>query len=148
MSGGRLNLVKLCVGADGVEDQIEWTAMRLEERRRAGLPLSSRHVTRMWPRRADEILGGGSLYWVFKGLILARQTIEDFEPTDLGDGIRRCGIVMRPEVVRTEARPRRPFQGWRYLSEEDAPGDLAAGSDAGEAMPAELLRALGDFGVM
>jgi hypothetical protein len=148
MSGGRLNLVKLCVGAERVEDQIEWTAQRLAERRRAGLRLSSRHVTRMWPRRAEEILGGGSLYWVFKGLILARQTIEKFEPVDRGDGIRRCGIVMRPEVVRTEARPRRPFQGWRYLSDADAPPDLAAGADTAAELPADLRRALGDLGVV
>jgi hypothetical protein len=148
MSGGRLNLVKLCVGAEGVEDLIGWVEARAEERRRAGLSYTSRHVTRMWPRRAEEILGGGSLYWVFKGWVLARQTIEDFEPVDLGDGIRRCGIVMRPEVVLTEARPRRPFQGWRYLTEKDASPDLAAGADAAAEMPAELRRALGDLGVI
>ncbi len=148
MSGGRLNLVKLCVGADGVEDQVEWTRRRLEERRRRGERLESLHVTRMWPRRSEEILGGGSLYWVFKGLVLARQEILAFEPVDRGDGIRRCGIVMAPVVVRTEARPRRPFQGWRYFDEADAPPDLVAGADAAADLPAELRRALGDLGVV
>lgn len=148
MSGGRLNLLKLCVGAERVEDLIEWQAARLREREAAGLPPFARHVTRMWPRRAEEILGGGSLYWVFKGLILARQTIEAFEPVDLGDGVERCGILMRPEVVLTVARPKRPFQGWRYLAEADAPPDLAEGADADAELPPELRRALGDLGVL
>ena len=84
----------------------------------------------MWPKRADELLAGGSLYWVFHGLVLARQRILGLEPRRGGDGIERCAIRLDPEVVRTLPQPRRPFQGWRYLRPEDAPRDLVAG-DAG-----------------
>ena len=99
-----LNLVKLCVGAEGVEDLFAWQA----ERRAVepgGLP---RHVTRMWPRREAEILAGGSLFWVFRGVILARQRIVALEPVEGADGIRRCAIVLDPEIVRTRPAPRRP----------------------------------------
>ena len=86
-----LNLIKLCVGAEAVEDLTDW-----QKNPRAkgpdGLP---RHVTRMWPKRAEEVLAGGSLYWVFKGVILARQRILRFDEVDRGDGIARCGIEIK-----------------------------------------------------
>ncbi|NBX42044.1 MAG: DUF1489 family protein [Rhodobacteraceae bacterium] len=106
-----INLVKLCVGAEEVQDLLDW-----QKNPRAlgpsGLP---RHVTRMWPKREAEILAGGSLYWVFKGLILCRQKILALEEVDRGDGIRRCGIVLEQDVTRVTPTPKRPFQGWRYL---------------------------------
>jgi len=120
-----LHLVKLCVGAEGVDDLIAWQRGRSAKRRAAGLDPRPRHVTRMWPRRADELLQGGSLYWVFRGAILARQGIEDLQEVTGEDGIRRCAIVLAPQVTLVEARPRRPFQGWRYLAAKDAPPDLA-----------------------
>lgn len=136
-----LHLVKLCVGADGVEDLAAWQAQRAA----AGeSPL--RHVTRMWPRRAEELLGGGSLYWVFKGFVLARQRILSLEPHDDGDGIERCAIALAPEIVRTQAQPRRPFQGWRYLSADDAPPDVGANHDGADLPPA-LQKALSEIGV-
>ena len=70
----------------------------------------------MWPKRADELLNGGSLYWVFKGMILARQTVLRLEEVPGEDGITRCGIVLGKDIIRTEPVPRRPFQGWRYLA--------------------------------
>jgi hypothetical protein len=94
-----------------VEDLTDWQATA-RAKGPDGLP---RHVTRMWPKRADEVLNGGSLYWVFKGLVLCRQRILRLDEVDRGDGITRCGIVLDPEVVRVTATPRRPFQGWRYL---------------------------------
>lgn len=119
----KLHLLKLCVGADTVEDLLDWQAQRLAEA--PARPLA--HVTRMWPRREAELLDGGSIYWVFKGLVLARQRILGLEPREGADGLRRCALLLDPAVVRTEAQPRRPFQGWRYLRPEDAPGDLGAG---------------------
>lgn len=137
-----LNLVKLCVGAEGVQDLIDW-----QRNPRAkgpdGLP---RHVTRMWPKRDAELLGGGSLYWVFKGLILARQRILRLDEVDRGDGVRRCGIVLHPDVIRTEAVPKRPFQGWRYLERSAAPRDLPRGK-ANEDLPPKLMAALAEIGV-
>ncbi|WP_085868842.1 DUF1489 family protein [Pseudoruegeria aquimaris] len=139
-----VNLVKLCVGADAVEDLEAWQAAR-----RAGDPGHVlRHVTRMWPKREAELLAGGSLYWVFKGVILARQRILRLDEVIGEDGIRRCGIVLDPEIVRTAAAPRRPFQGWRYLAPADSPPDLPAGRPREEALPAELSAALAEIGVL
>ena len=84
-----LNLVKLCVGEASIEDLAGWQARRMAERRAAGLDPRPRHVTRMWPRRAEEILGGGSLYWVIQGYVAVRQVIEAFDEVRGEDGIRR-----------------------------------------------------------
>lgn len=80
-------------------------------------------MTRMTPARREEVENGGSLYWVIAGAIQCRSEIVSLETVDGDDGIRRCAIVMSPEIVRTAAAPRRPFQGWRYLKPEDAPRD-------------------------
>lgn len=137
-----LHLIKLCVGAEKVEDLTDWqTSARAKGA--DGLP---RHVTRMWPKRADELLDGGSIYWVFKGLVLARQRIVRLDEVDRGDGIRRCGIVMDPIVYRTETVPKRPFQGWRYLPGSDAPRDLSI-DRANEDLPPVLMAALAEIGV-
>ena len=128
-----LHLLKLCVGADGVEDLVAWQAERIAEARRGGRGPRPFHVTRMWPRRRGGAARGGSLYWVFKGMVLARQRILGLEPRRGEDGIERCAIRLDPEVVRTVPQPRRPFQGWRYLRAEDAPRDLIG---AGAERPA------------
>jgi hypothetical protein len=139
-----INLVKICVGAEAVEDLLDWQKTRRAQNAE-GRP---RHVTRMWPRRADALLNGGSLYWVFKGLILCRQPVVALEEVLREDGILRCGLVLDPAVVRVAPAPRRPFQGWRYLAPEDAPPDLRAGREAEPALPAELDRALAEIGVL
>ena len=120
----RLHLIKLCVGIDSVEGLIAWRARAKAKSRAEGRVAASEHVTRMWPKRADEILDGGSLFWVIKGLVLVRQRITGFTERTGQDGIRRCAIGFDPELVRTVPQPRRPFQGWRYLRPEDAPRDL------------------------
>ncbi len=138
-----LNILKLCVGADSVDDLLDW-------QRTHPSPFTTgerRHVTRMWPKREAEILAGGSLYWVIKGVILCRQRIVRLEEVDRGDGIRRCGIVMDPEIVRTEAAPRRPFQGWRYLEPKDAPRDLPKGRAKDTALPEDMALALAEIGL-
>jgi hypothetical protein len=141
-----LHLVKLCVGADGVDDLVAWQAERIGERRAAGLDPFAFHVTRMWPKQAEALTGGGSLYWVFKGWVLARQRILGLEPRRGEDGIERCALRLDPEVVRTVPQPRRPFQGWRYLRPEDAPRDLMA-RGAGD-VPPELAAGLAQIGVL
>ena len=100
----------------------------------------------MWPKREAELLDGGSIYWVIKGFVQARQRIIRLDEVDHGDGIRRCAIVLDPEVVRTEAAPRRPFQGWRYLNGADAPSDLRRESSNSD-LPPELMTALAEIGV-
>ena len=87
-----VHLLKLCVGADVVEDLIAWQADRMAERQAAGGDPRPFHVTRMWPKRADALVDGGSLYWVFRGRVLARQRILGLEPRRGADGIERCAI--------------------------------------------------------
>ncbi|MFT3690031.1 DUF1489 family protein [Paenirhodobacter sp.] len=135
-----MNLIKLCVGAERVEDLLDWQALHYGTG-------PARHLTRMWPKRGDEILEGGSLYWVFKGVVLARQRILALEEALAPDGTPRCAIVLDREVVRTEAQPRRPFQGWRYLTPEDAPPDLRKGRAREDTLPRELQAALSEIGL-
>ncbi|MBN2906677.1 MAG: DUF1489 domain-containing protein [Rhodobacteraceae bacterium] len=143
MTVGHVNLVKLCVGAERVEDLLAWQ----EQPRAKGPDGKPRHVTRMWPKRSEALLNGGSLYWVFKGVMLARQRIVRLDEVIGSDGIARCGIVLDPEVVRTEAVPRRPFQGWRYLPPEDSPRDLSQARQADTDLPPALMAALAEIGV-
>ncbi len=140
---GFVNLLKLCVGAESVEDLADWQAQnaaRWPEGR-------AQHVTRMWPKREDEILAGGSLYWVIKGVVLCRQRILGLERVEGADGIGRCALVLDRQIQRTEPAPRRPFQGWRYLDPAESPRDLAEGRRADDPLPPELARALADIGL-
>jgi len=139
-----INLLKLSVGTDDVEGLARWQGSSLA-RGADGLP---RHVTRMWPRREAEILAGGSIYWVIRGAIRCRQKIRRLDEVIGEDGIRRCAIVLDPEIVRTGQATRRPFQGWRYLSPEDAPADLSRQRDDEDALPSELSAALAEIGVL
>lgn len=140
---GKLNLIKLCVGAEKVEDLITWQASA----RAKGPDGRPRHVTRMWPKQDAALLDGGSIYWVFKGLILARQPICALDEVIGEDGIRRCGIVLEPRVVLTEPRRKRPFQGWRYLKTSDAPSDLNRFRESEDPLPPQLQAALAEIGV-
>jgi len=147
MPKSALHLVKLCVGIDSVA-QLE--AYRADQRRDASANQRedlTTHVTRMWPRRAGELLNGGSLYWVIKGVIQARQRILRFEERIGHDGIRRCAIIMSPKIIRTQNAQRRPFQGWRYLDAKDSPPDLFAENRNADELPAELQQALSEIGL-
>ena len=137
---GFVNLLKLCVGAESVEDLAGWQAQRFGEG-------TACHVTRMWPRREAEVLAGGSLYWVIKGLVLCRQRIVGLEERMGADGISRCAILLDPAIRRTEAMPKRPFQGWRYLDPGAAPADLKAGREAEANLPRDLAAALAEIGL-
>ena len=135
-----LNLMKLCVGCDTPAELDAWQHGRWQ-----GGP--ARHVTRMWPKRDAELLQGGSIYWVFKGVMQARQRLIRLEEVQGEDGIRRCALVLEPGLVRTASVPRRPFQGWRYLAAADAPADLRAGRDREDPLPRELQAALSEIGL-
>lgn len=144
-----LHLIKLAVGCESVKDLKEWIAERMLVAKKKGLPQQHVHVTRMMPKRVEDILAGGSLYWVIRGEVAAREKIVGIEPFRDGDGIGRCRIIMQPKVVAVSPRPMRPFQGWRYLTAEDAPGDLGkASADGLEAMPEPLRRELRDLGLL
>ena len=139
-----MHLVKLSAGTESVDSLEAWQD-QFRQRFEDGLP---RHVTRMWPKRAAEILNGGSIYWVIKGFIQARQRVLRLEEATSQDGVRRCAIVLDKQLIRVEATPKRPFQGWRYLKPQDAPRDLSAERAKEERLPPELQSALADIGVL
>ncbi len=139
-----LHLQKLSVGTENIGDLAAWQGTKRAQAK-DGLP---RHITRMWPKRAEEVLQGGSMYWVIKGEILCRQVINRFDEYDSADGIRRCAIVLEPELIRVVPTLKRPFQGWRYLKPEDAPRDLPKGREAEEPLPEGLNAALAEIGVL
>ena len=139
-----VHLIKLSVGTETVEGLAAWQATKRAQAP-DGLP---RHVTRMWPRREAEVLNGGSIYWVIKGVIQCRQQIDRLDEYIGSDGIRRCAIVLQPDLIRTQNSLRRPFQGWRYLPAADAPPDLPKGRGDEEPLPVELNRALAEIGVL
>lgn len=138
------HLIKLSVGTESVEGLAQWQA----HRRRVHREGLNRHTTRMWPRRDTEVLNGGSIYWVIKGLVQCRQRLLRFEETIGEDGIRRCTFVLDPELIRTQIAPKRAFQGWRYLDPSDAPPDLPTSRQNDDPLPVELNQALAEIGVV
>ena len=140
-----LHLIKLCVGADSVKDQADWIQKRLAELKRKHKPLEHMHVTRMWPKREAELLDGGSLYWVIKGQIAARQRLLELREV-IKNGSPHCALVLDPKLVPTERRFHRPFQGWRYFDPKNAPRDLTRAR--GAAMPEELQVDLVNLGLL
>ncbi len=89
-----IHLLKLCVGCDTVQDLKDWQDDRLKQLKRAGKTPELCHRTLQAPRRREEVLDGGSLYWVIRGVILVRQRIIDLRPDTKDDGIACCGIVL------------------------------------------------------
>ena len=146
-----IHIVKLCVGADSVEDLAEWQIAQLKRARKAKAstvhPKQKAHPvcgTRMWPKRVEDVLAGGSLYWVIKGVISVRQTIVSVDDVIDNHG-QRCGLYLDAHLQRTAPQPRRAFQGWRYLEIKDAPPDLTA-TQGGADLPEHLRRQLVELG--
>ena len=137
-----VHLKKLSVGSESLASLRQWQEMRLK----AGFELM--HVTRNTPRRAEEVLDGGSIYWVIKGVMCARQPITELRSMQRADGRPACGIVLAPEIVAVEPTRMRIFQGWRYLEAKDAPVDLPIAADGDEAMPPELVAELRELGLL
>ncbi len=143
-----VHLIKLCVGIDTVRQLEDYRDRRRAEMRRQGLKPHDVHLTRNTPRRAEEILDGGSLYWVIRRQIRVRQRIIGIEEAENEEGARRCALIMDTDLIRTEPRACRPFQGWRYLDVEDAPGDLDGGRDDTDDLPEEMRRELRALGLL
>jgi len=141
-----INLVKLSVGSENVETLQSWIEQRSVSNKKQGMGAVHDHVTRMFPRRTQELLNGGSIYWVIKGFVLARQKILRLDEVIGSDGIKRCALILDPVLILTEAQSRRAFQGWRYLSPEAAPLDLVNGRRA--AIPSELQAELAILGLL
>jgi hypothetical protein len=143
-----LHLIKLCVGCDSVADLSGWIKQRLKQKKARGEKAEHIHTTRMMPKRGDELLDGGSLYWVIRGQIMCRQDLRAIRPFVDKDGIGRCRLVLRPKVVPVEPRPFRAFQGWRYLADKDAPRDLDRAAPGARHMPEQLRRELTELGLL
>jgi hypothetical protein len=143
-----LHLIKLCVGCDSVRDLEDWIKQKLKANRKRGQKAEHVHTTRMVPKRAAELVDGGSLFWVIRGEIACRQRILEVRPFRDKDGIGRCALALDPKVVLIAARPYRAFQGWRYLATKDAPRDLDKAAPGAAAMPEKLRRELRELGLM
>ncbi len=138
-----MHLIKLSVGPESLQDLIDWQQQRLHDQRRKKQP-ELMHITRHMPKRGEEVLDGGSIYWVIKGFVIARQRLLELRPITYND-TAHCGLIYAPEMIRVVPRPHRPFQGWRYLNPKDAPRDLRKGE---EDMSDVLRRELGAAGLL
>jgi hypothetical protein len=134
-----LNLIKLAVGAEDIADLRRWQRLRKKER---GF---SAFYTRNTPRRAEELLDGGSIYWVIKGYVRVRQLLKGFTSTVDEEGQPRCVVHYDMRLVPTVVVPKRAFQGWRYFDGKDAPPDWKGAKGSAELPPKmmEELRSLG-----
>lgn len=143
-----LHLIKLCVGIDDVDHLARVQARRLADAKKRGEPAVLRHFTRMTPRRRDELLDGGSLYWVIKGVVRVRQRLVGIEDGVNARGQPCCVLLYDPRHVRTQPRAHRPFQGWRYLKPDDAPPDLGRKGMGEDELPAEMAAELRGLGLI
>ena len=134
-----VHLKKLSVGTASIDGLRGVQAQRLANVGRLV------HITRNRPRRAEELLDGGSIYWIIRGVMTARQVIIDFVEAHRADGSPACGIVLSPEIVTVAPTRMRIFQGWRYLEVADAPLDV--GTDNDENMPSEFIAELRELGI-
>ncbi len=141
----KIHLQKLSVGSVSIESLADWQTRLAARRGEEGLPPFPDHITRMTPKRTDELLQGGSIYWVIKGVIQCRNLIKDLQETHTQDGRKACRIVLESGLVPVVPTPKRAFQGWRYLKAEDAPQDL---QDVGNVadLPASIRTKLVNLG--
>jgi hypothetical protein len=139
-----LHMLKLSVGVKEVAQ------LRAIQTLRAAADPPLRHQTRMMPKRRDEMLDGGSIFWVIGGFVQLRQRLLDIIEDRWDDGTPCAGLVLDPVLVPVEARPVKAFQGWRYLDAASAPPDVAAMREApgAQAMPEAMLRELRTLGLI
>ena len=130
-----IHLQKLSVGSESIQTLKDWQRHVVRRREKKGQSPHHVHVTRMTPKRADELLDGGSIYWVIKGMIQCRNEIIRLEATQTADGRKACAIIMEPKLIPVIPVPKRAFQGWRYLKVEDAPIDLEGAKGAKDLPP-------------
>ena len=143
-----VHLLKLCVGTESIEDLSQWQTGRLKALKAAGRKPEIFHRTFQTPKRRDDLLGGGSLYWVIKGVVQVRQCVVDLREGQKDDGSPCCLLVLDRALVAVRPVPRRPFQGWRYLSADDAPADLKAGEQGVTDLPPKMRKELADLGLL
>jgi hypothetical protein len=143
-----LHLIKLCVGAASIEELATWQRGRLAELKKSGKKSQLFHTTFQTPKRQAELLAGGSLYWVIKGVIQVRPRIVGFGEGHKKDGSPCCLILLDPALVPVRPLSRRAFQGWRYFDAADAPADLKRGEKKLADLPPKMRRDLADLGLL
>ena len=143
-----LHLIKLCVGCDSVAALEDWIKQKLKDKKRRGQTPEHIHTTRMVPMRAEELIDGGSLYWVIRGQVTCRERILDVRPFTDKVGIGRCQLVLDGKLVLVEPRPFRAFQGWRYYTDKDAPRDLSRAGRGLAQLPETMRRELRELGLL
>ena len=143
-----LHIIKLCVGADSIEDLHAFQKERLAAQKKVGEKPRLFHTTFQTPKRQAELMDGGSLYWVIKGTIQVRQRLVGFEEGHKPDGSRCCLLLLDAALVPVRPVPRRAFQGWRYLDAADAPADLGRADKQLAALPPAMRRDLTDLGLL
>ncbi|MSO75992.1 MAG: DUF1489 family protein [Alphaproteobacteria bacterium] len=143
-----LHLIKMAVGVDDVATLAAWQRRRRSEAKARGDQPVTRHLTRNTPRRGDEILDGGSLYWVFRGQVQVRQKIVGITTAENAEGEKRCAIMLAARLHRVVPRRHRPFQGWRYLDATLAPPDIADMAAGPGKLPPALAAELRDLGLI
>ena len=145
-----LHIVKLCVGATFIDDLAEWQKGRLAAQKAAGIkPQRLFHTTFQAPKRQADVLDGGSLYWVIKGLVSVRQRLIGFDEGHKDDGKPCCLLLLDKALIPVRPTPRRPFQGWRYLDADDAPPDLRGNArDTMAEMPPAMRKELAGLGLL
>jgi hypothetical protein len=143
-----VHLIKMSVGVEDIRHLERIQAKRLADAKRMGVAPELMHITRNTPRRAAEVLRGGSIFWVIKRFIRVRQVIADIRQVEGKEGRKSCALVLEPGLIRTEIRSFRAFQGWRYFAVDDAPADLPASRAGGDDVPAELAAELRGLGLL
>lgn len=141
-----MHLIKLAVGVEDFDHLVSLQQNRIVQAEAQGLSPNPRHITRMTPKRQKELLDGGSIYWVIKGAVRARQKLVALETFIDEEGVRRCAFVLDPDLIATKNCPHRAFQGWRYLDPVKAPDDASGGPD--DNLPDELARDLDALGLL
>ena len=144
-----VHLIKMAVGIESFRHLSQVQKNRLQDLREAGEPPILRHWTRNCPTRAQEICAGGSLYWIIKGAIRARQKILAIDKNNSAGSRKRCALVLDSSLVQTESKISRPIQGWRYLDPDSAPKDLLAATNEGQLdIPVEMAQELRELGLL
>lgn len=140
-----IHLIKLCVGVKNLDQLLSWQQRRAYSYKNKFMAVN--HVTRNFPKRAEELLDGGSLYWVIKGKILARNTIVGLEEVLNSEGKRACAIVLDTPFMVTEPKLHRPFQGWRYFTQDRIPSDVVMAGEHAD-LPQEMITELSKLGLL
>ncbi len=146
-----VHLLKMAVGIDSVDHLATVQSQRLERASAPGGTGDLRHFTRHAPRRADQVISGGSMFWIIKGYVRVRQNIlgiERVEGHDGHEGRKRCALILDPELVKTELSPHKPLQGWRYFDPAGAPPDMTLSAPVESSIPPDMAAELRELGLL